>query len=107
MTTIKQGINPITLINIFSVSPANQQALVDLLAEATEQAMSHQPGFISANIHKSKDGRHVVNYAQWKSKEDFETMQQVDETKPHMKQAAELAEDFNPILCEVAFVHSK
>ena len=38
--------------------------LIDLLVEATEETMRHRDGFISANFHKSLDGRHVANYAQ-------------------------------------------
>ena len=61
MVTIRKGTTPLTLINVFHVKPEQQQALADLLVDATEQAMSHQPGFISASIHKSYDGRRVVN----------------------------------------------
>ena len=66
--------------------------------------MQHLPGFISANIHRSHDGRRVVNYAQWRSRTDFETMLRNPEAQPHMARAAELA-DFDPILCEVISVH--
>lgn len=34
--------------------------------------MSKQPGYISASFHKSKDGRRVINYAQWRSPKDIE-----------------------------------
>jgi quinol monooxygenase YgiN len=59
----------ITLINVFSVEPRNQDKLIKILETATEEVMQHIPGFISANIHRSLDGVRVVNYAQWKSKE--------------------------------------
>jgi hypothetical protein len=35
-----------------------------LLAEATEEVISRQPGYVSANIHWSLDGTRVTNYAQ-------------------------------------------
>jgi quinol monooxygenase YgiN len=73
-TTIKQGETPLTLVNVFSVDPSNQDRFVQLLNEATEKTMRRQPGFVSANIHKSLDGTRVVNYAQWKTKGDFESM---------------------------------
>ena len=56
MTSIHKNSNIITLINVFNVDPQNQQRLVDLLVEATEQIMNIQEGFIYANIHKSLDG---------------------------------------------------
>jgi heme-degrading monooxygenase HmoA len=100
MTTIQKSQDVLTLINVFTVAPEKQQNLVDLLIGVTEQTMRHLPGFISANIHKSYDGHRVVNYAQWRSREDFEAMLKSPEAAPHMAQAVELAEP-DPILCEV------
>ena len=40
----------LTPINVFTVSPDDQQRLVELLVEATEAVISHQPGYVSANI---------------------------------------------------------
>ena len=59
--TANQGI--VTQINVFTVSPENQQALIELLQEAARFA-SQIPGWISASIHRSLDGTRVVNYAQ-------------------------------------------
>ena len=101
MATIAAGRAVLTLINVFTVSKDDQQALVDLLVEATEQTMKNLPGFVSASIHKSYDGTKVVNYAQWRSREDFEAMQKHPKAMPHMAAAARLAK-FDPILCEVA-----
>lgn len=103
VSTIRADAEILTLINVFSVAPERQQELIDLLVEATEQTMRHLPGFVSANIHRSYDGRRVVNYAQWRSREDFEAMLQNSEARPHMARAAEMT-DFDPILCEVAYV---
>ena len=101
MVTIQEGNNPYTLINVFYVEPEKQEALADLLRQATESAIRHLPGFISANIHRSYDGRRVVNYAQWRSCEDYEAMLKDPGANPHMTEAAQLAESFDPILCEV------
>ncbi len=101
MTTISKRNKVVTLINVFTVMPENQQRLVDVLIEATEKTMRHLPGFVSANIHKSLDGTKVVNYAQWRSLEDFEAIKQNSEARPHMQAAAALGE-FDPILCEVS-----
>ena len=67
--------------------------------------MKRQPGFISANIHRSLDGTRVANYAQWRSKADFEAMQKNPEANIHMKQATALAEGIEPIIYEVHSVH--
>lgn len=91
MTTISKDNKVVTLINVFTVEPAKQQQLVDLLVHATDTAMRHAPGFVTANIHRSLDGTKVVNYAQWHSVEDFEAVQKNPAAKPHMEQAAALA----------------
>ena len=46
MTTISKDNNCVTLINVFTVEPENQERLVDVLTEATEKVMSRHPGFI-------------------------------------------------------------
>jgi hypothetical protein len=53
--TIHKNNDNITLINIFSIDLQNQQRLVDLLIEDTEQIMNKQEDIISVNIHKSLD----------------------------------------------------
>src|SRR4051812_15267158 len=102
-STIRAAGGIFTLINVFSVVPERQHELAQVLIEATEHTMRHLPGFISANIHTSFDGRRVVNYAQWSSREAFEAMLRNPDARPHMTRAAALA-SFDPILCEVAHV---
>jgi quinol monooxygenase YgiN len=81
----------VTLINVFTVEPANQQKLVAVLIEATEQVMSKLPGFVSANIHRSLDGTRVTNYAQWRSQAHLEAIYANPSVAPHMRKCTELA----------------
>lgn len=104
MTTITTEKNLVTLINVFTVAPENQQRLVDLLIEATQHTMRNQPGYLSANIHKSVDGTKVTNYAQWRSREDFEAIGKNPEVTVHMRAAGQLAISFEPHLYEVSFI---
>ena len=104
MTTISTQQDVVTLINVFTVAPENQQRLLDLLVEATESVMNRLPGFVSANLHTSLDGTKVTNYAQWRSREDFEAMLQNPEAMMHMREAGRIAETFEPHLYEVSFV---
>jgi quinol monooxygenase YgiN len=101
MAKITKGREVLTLVNVFTVRPENQQKLLTLLTEATDQTMKKLPGFISASIHRSLDGTRVVNYAQWRSKTDFDAMRQNPAAQPHMAAVAAIA-TFDPILCEVA-----
>jgi quinol monooxygenase YgiN len=101
MVTIERGRPLVTLVNVFTVEPPQQRALVDLLVTATKETMSRLPGFVSASIHRSLDGTRVVNYAQWRSLADFEAIRQNAEAREHMAAAGRLAA-FEPILCEVS-----
>src|ERR1700674_4566663 len=76
----------ITLINVFTVDPSNQQRLVDLLTRATDDAVSRAPGFLSATLHRSIDGTKVTMYAQWRSAEDYHAMRQ-DPALPFLEDA--------------------
>ena len=101
MVNIRKGRDVLTLVNVFTVRPENQQKLVDLLVEATDKTMRKLPGFLSASIHRSLDGTKVVNYAQWRSKTDFDAMRQNPAAQPHLAAVAAIA-TFDPILCEVS-----
>ena len=65
---------PVILINVFTVEPAKQQELIDLLTRATEDSVRHAAGFLSARLHRSLDGTKVTMYAQWRSVQDYEAM---------------------------------
>ena len=103
MTTISTEQDVTTLVNVFTVRPENQQRLVDVLAEAAE-TMKTIHGYVSSNLHKSLDGKKVVNYVQWESAEDFEAMLGNSAARPHMDEAAGISEKYEPDLYKVAFV---
>jgi Antibiotic biosynthesis monooxygenase len=63
MPLIRAGAGIVTQINTFTVPEGGQQALIDLLTEAARFA-SEAPGWVSASLHRSRDGSRVVNYAQ-------------------------------------------
>ena len=91
MATLAVDNKIITVIMIFSVEAERQQELVDAIAEFVK-TVKEQPGFVSANIHKSIDGVKVANYAQWQSQKDYQNF--IDD-KEVQKKAAKLKE-FNP-----------
>ena len=103
---IRVGAGVVTLINVFTVDPANQQQLIQRWQEATEDVMRHQPGFVSASIHRSLDGTKVINYAQWESREAFAAMFQDPHASAHLTKLAEIGTP-DPALCEVVSVHTR
>ena len=100
MTTICPGRKLVTLINVFTVEPANQERLLDLLARATETSVRHAPGFISASLHRGLDGTKITMYAQWRSAEDYESMRRNPAPLPYLQQALAIAK-FDPGMYEV------
>ena len=105
MTTIDASESICTLINVFTVKPENHKALFELLQKATEEVMCKFPGYISANLHLSDDTATIVNYAQWRSLDDFQRMLQNEEAKVHMAKAAQLAEKFEPLTYHIIWQH--
>lgn len=81
-----------TLVNVFTVEVDKQQKLVDTLTETTATITRHIPGFVSSSIHKSMDGKRVVNYGQWNNKAAFETMMQNVEMQVAIAKAVQLAQ---------------
>ena len=62
MTTISKDANLTTLINVFTVAPANQSRLVELLSKATDASVRHARGFVFSALHRSRDGTKVTIY---------------------------------------------
>ena len=69
-----------TVIIIFTVKPEKQTELIDTIKEFLE-IVKIQPGFTSANLHKSIDGVKVANYAQWETSEAFEAFRNNEEVQ--------------------------
>jgi quinol monooxygenase YgiN len=90
----------ITLINVFTVEPSNQQRLVDLLVRATDEFVSRAPGFIASTLHRSLDGTKVTMYAHWRSLKDYEAMRQDPGPLPFLKEALAIA-TFEPGIYEI------
>jgi quinol monooxygenase YgiN len=90
----------VTLINVFTVEPTNQQRLVDLLTRATDGSISHAPGFISSTLHRGIDGTKVTMYAQWRSAEDYQAMRQDPGPLPFLEEALSFAK-FEPGMYEI------
>jgi quinol monooxygenase YgiN len=90
MITISEQSGYITAINIFRVKPEEQQRLVDLLVENKDMPLKH-PGCLSISVHKSLDGSRVINYIQWRSREELEAAGKDPDFTAVKKKVAELA----------------
>jgi heme-degrading monooxygenase HmoA len=80
--------NLVTVINVFETKPEQQQELIDQWMRFVEE-VAGEPGMIGAALHRSTDGTRVINYAQWRSEEDFESFvekyrEQMDARRPRV-----------------------
>ncbi len=105
MTTPSASDKPVILINVFTVEPARQQKLIDLLTRATEDSVRHAAGFVSARLHRSLDGTKVTMYAQWRSARDYEAMRRDQSPVPYLQEALAIAK-FEPGMYEIVQVFS-
>jgi heme-degrading monooxygenase HmoA len=93
--------NLVTVINVFETIPEQQQELIDQWIRFAE-SIKEEPGLIGTTLHRSTDGTRVVNYAQWRSKEDFERF--VQKYREQMKARRPLAQRVDPHLYEVVYL---
>jgi hypothetical protein len=90
MASIEAGKGVVTHINVFTVARDQQQLLVDSLV-TTVNAAREVPGWLSASIHRSFDGTHVVNYVQFESHEAAQAVLKHLASQGHLKRNTELA----------------
>ncbi len=106
MVTLDPAAGHLTLINIFTVDRARVDELVASLSRSIDGTMRHLPGFVSASLHVSRDGRFVANYAQWRSQADFDAMLGNPEAQVNMRETAAIAQSFDPVTYDLREVHS-
>jgi len=94
----------VTLINVFETKPEQQQEVIDQWIRFVE-AVPDEPGMIGTALHRSTDGTRVVNYAQWRSVEDFERF--VKKYHEQMEARRPLTERVDPHLYEVVYLSER
>lgn len=90
-TTVAVTKQVTTLINILTVEPENQQKLIELLRDSTENVVNKLGGWISTSFIAANDQRHVVIYSQWRDLESVEAMQSNPEMVAYFPRVAALA----------------
>jgi heme-degrading monooxygenase HmoA len=103
MPTIQSGQQPVTQITIVEPEPGKQDEALSLMSERA-RFMSRQPGFISISLHRSLDGRRIVNYIQWENRDLLHAAHQSPEFRKEWGHFDDLTDDIDPHLFEVARV---
>jgi heme-degrading monooxygenase HmoA len=103
MPQIQTGQQPVTQITIIEAEPEKQAEALSLMKQRA-QFMQGQPGFVSISLHRSLDGRRIVNYIQWENRDLLRAAHQSPEFRKAWGQFGGLADDIDPHLYEVAEV---
>jgi quinol monooxygenase YgiN len=103
MPSIQTDRQQVTQITVVEPEPGKQGAALALMAERA-RFMAQQPGFISISLHRSLDGRRIVNYVQWRSRDLLHAAHQSPEFRKEWRHFDDLTDDIDPHLYEVAEV---
>ena len=93
----------VTQITIVEPEPSKQAEALSLMKERA-QFMARQPGFVSIVLHRSLDGKRIVNYIQWQNRELLASAHRSPEFRKEWGQFDRLAEEIDPHLYEIAHV---
>lgn len=103
MAKAQQGNHVVTQITVVEPESGQQQAAVKLMTERA-RFMAKQPGFVSIKLHRSLDGRRIVNVIQWNSREQLEAAHHAPEFRKEWGHFDDVADAIEPQLYEICHV---
>src|SRR3989440_2907245 len=101
MAHIQIDNQPVTQITVIEAGPDKQQEALSLMAERA-RFMARQPGFVSISLHRSLDGRRIVNYVQWENRDLLRSAHQSPEFRKQWNDFDKLTDEIDPHLYEVS-----
>ena len=101
MPSIHTDNQPVTQITIIDADPEKQHEALAMMAKRA-RLMAQQPGFVSISLHRSLDGRRIVNYIQWQNRDLLRSAHQSPEFRQQWGRFDELTDEIDPHLYEVA-----
>jgi heme-degrading monooxygenase HmoA len=103
--TISRGSTLATGINIFTLPPERQEALLETLTAINREILKHKyPMNVSANFHRAIDASIVINYNQYTDRASGQHLRTRPDAAPLMKRTHELSEKHEIRWYEVADV---
>jgi heme-degrading monooxygenase HmoA len=103
MIQIRTDHQLVTQITVVEPEPGKQAEALSLMTERA-RFMARQPGFVSISLHRSLDGRRIVNYVQWKSRDLLQAAHKSPEFRKEWGHFDQLTGDIDPHLYEVVHV---
>ena len=105
MPEIRKNSDVVTQITTVKLTPNNQPEVLKLMQERA-RFMATQPGFVSVSLHRSEDGGHLVNYVQWKNREQLAAAHHSPEFRKKWPRFGELTKEAEPCLYRVEHVEA-
>lgn len=106
MPQISTHAQPVTQITIVEPEPGRQNEALSLMKDRA-RFMSRQPGFISISLHRSLDGRRIVNYIQWRNRSLLQAAHKSPEFRREWDRFDGMTDEIAPDLYEIAEVLDK
>ncbi len=103
MSRITKDNQTVTQITFIEVEPEKQPEALSLMTERAH-FMARQPGFISISLHRSLDGRRIVNYVQWQNRELLQAAHKSPEFRKAWRKFDDLTDQIDPHLYQVTEV---
>jgi heme-degrading monooxygenase HmoA len=103
MPQINTDSRVVTQITIVEPEPGKQDRALSLMKERA-RFMARQPGFASIVLHRSLDGKRIVNYIQWQSREMLQSAHRSPEFRKEWGEFDRMTEEIDPHLYEIAHV---
>ena len=88
---------PVTQITFIEPSPGQQSEALEVMAERAA-FMARQPGFISIQLHRSLDGKRIINFIQWQNLELLHAAHESPEFRKEWKRFDGLTDQIDPHL---------
>jgi len=103
MPQIQTDHRTVTQITVIEAEPEKQREALSLMAERA-RFMARQPGFVSISLHRSLDGRRIVNYVQWQNRELLQSAHKAPDFRKAWRKFDDLTDEIDRHLYEVAEV---
>jgi heme-degrading monooxygenase HmoA len=103
MSHIRTNNQPVTQITVVEPEPGRQAEALSVMSERA-RFMARQPGFVSISLHRSLDGRRIVNYIQWQNRDLLQAAHKSPEFRKEWGHFDQVTDEIDPHLYEVVQV---
>lgn len=104
MPDIRADFDGQTVICTFEVNPGSAHDVLDLLQDAWDNVIRHQPGFVAGSVHLNDAQTRIATYSQWRDRKDYQAMLRLSEMRDRNRRINGMCKSFEPVMYEVQAV---